>query len=130
MCRHFSRFIYLPLVILIFVALGAVGLAKDASDDTVTAQPHKPLSYWETTLPEGKGKEIIVRSCEFCHDLQRVVAFSRPKEQWDEVVHAMIGRGSTVQAEEVPVLIDYLTQNFGPTSEPRGLTAMQPCKES
>jgi hypothetical protein len=52
------------------------------------------------------------------------VVFARPKEQWQGVVEAMGRRGSPVTAEEIPVIVDYLTKYFGPDSAP--ITAYAP----
>jgi YVTN family beta-propeller protein len=82
--------------------------------------PHRrpPSRYWEGFLPDDKGRAVIEEKCTLCHDLQRVVAFVRPKRQWQGVVGAMRRRGSPVTQEDIPAIVDYLTKYFGPDSQP------------
>ena len=72
-----------------------------------------------TELPEGKGKPIIARSCTACHGLDYVVAARLPKEQWRELVAEMRARGADLTEEEVPVVLDYLAEHFGPKTDER-----------
>src|SRR4051812_47835224 len=110
------HFCILPIVLVIAAGAAAqtnlptaeeedAARAKDV--DTVTARPHLPAKYWESLMPEDKDKELVVKRCGFCHDSQRTVSFSRPKEQWQEVVGSMMGRGAPVTPEEFPVIVDY-----------------------
>lgn len=84
----------------------------------VVAHRRPPPQYWEGFLPDGNGRAVIEEKCTLCHDLQRVVAFVRPKEQWQGVLGAMRRRGSPVTAEDIPVIVNYLTEYFGPDSPP------------
>lgn len=86
----------------------------------VVPRPHPTRQHWADMLPAGEGRSIIVQKCQMCHDLQRTLAFVRPKEQWQNVVEAMMRRGSPVTPAEKPVVVNYLTKNFGPTSPPIG----------
>ncbi|MDE2449697.1 MAG: c-type cytochrome [Gammaproteobacteria bacterium] len=75
-------------------------------------------SYWAQFWPDGKGRSIVEEKCTLCHDPQRIVAFVRPKAEWRGVVAAMLRRGSPLTPEEIPVVVDYLAQHFGPQSPP------------
>ena len=103
-----------------------------ASPPLVEPRPHPTRQYWADQLPEGAAKSIITVKCQFCHDLQRAIAFARPKEQWEEVVGSMKRRGAPLTLEETPVIVDYLMKHFGPDSPdiagPRGVeVGMKPC---
>lgn len=95
---------------------------------------HPTRQYWADKLPEGEGRAVIVQKCQLCHDLQRTIAFARPKEQWQGVVASMHERGSPVTPEETPIIVNYLTKYFGPDSPPirsaDGVVevGMKPCK--
>lgn len=101
----------------------------------VVPRPKQPAKYWTQFLPDGNGRAIVEEKCTLCHDLQRVVAFARPKDQWHDLIEAMLRRGSPVTPEEVPVVTDYLAKNFGPHSPPNRRAqalgekhvAQQPC---
>jgi YVTN family beta-propeller protein len=86
--------------------------------DVVKVRPHPTRQYWADMMPEAEGRAVIVQKCQLCHDLQKVLSFARPKEQWQGVVDAMNGRGSPVTAEEKPIIVDYLTKYFGFDSAP------------
>ena len=127
----FRKLIKFSIFSAVLVLTTSAALAVDntlADMDTVVAQPHRPPSYWDEQLPAGNGKDLFAERCGLCHDLQRAIAFSRPKEQWQEVVGTMIRRGAPVQPDEVPIIVNYLTEHFGSTSKPMGLIGMQPCK--
>jgi YVTN family beta-propeller protein len=107
-----------------------------ASPQFITPRLHPTRQYWADQLPEGNAKSIITVKCQMCHDLQRAIAYARPKDQWQEVIEAMKRRGSPVTPEEIPVLVDYLTKYFGPDSPPivgpTGVVevGMKPCARS
>jgi cytochrome c5 len=65
-------------------------------------------------LPEGAGKQIIETACTGCHGVDYVTDARYSKDQWQEVIDRMKLSGAAVGDSEVPVLLDYLTRNFGP----------------
>jgi YVTN family beta-propeller protein len=89
-----------------------------ASPQFVEPRLHPTRQYWADQLPAGNAKNIMVVKCQMCHDLQRAMAFTRPKDQWQDVVEAMKRRGSPLTPEEVPIIVDYMTKYFGPDSRP------------
>jgi YVTN family beta-propeller protein len=84
----------------------------------VTPRMHPTRQYWIDKLPVGPGREVLVERCNACHDLQRTIAFVRPRAEWQNIVAAMSRRGSAITAQEEPVAVDYLTKYFGPDSPP------------
>jgi len=86
--------------------------------DYVVARPHPTRQYWADKMPDGEGRALVWQKCVFCHDLQRTIAFVRPREQWQNVVESMIRRGAPVLPGEIPAMVDYLTKYFGPDSPP------------
>ncbi len=66
-------------------------------------------------LPAGEGKQIVENSCTQCHGVDYVTDAHYSKDQWTEVVVRMKLSGAPVEDSQVPVLVDYLTRNFGPT---------------
>jgi mono/diheme cytochrome c family protein len=64
-------------------------------------------------LPEGEGKQIVAQVCGSCHSLEIVTSKKWSRQQWDDSVKAMIGRGAPVSKAEVSNVVNYLARNFG-----------------
>jgi len=71
-------------------------------------------SKWISRLPEDKAKNIIVTKCQECHTLERIVTSRRTRDGWSAIVNLMIELGASVSSDEVPIVTDYLSTNFGP----------------
>ena len=65
------------------------------------------------SLPDGKGKEVVQRMCTNCHGLDQVTSARYSKKYWGSVVDDMVSRGAEGSDEDVNVVIDYLSRNFG-----------------
>jgi mono/diheme cytochrome c family protein len=65
-------------------------------------------------LPDGEGKGLILGTCKQCHNLNPIVLQRKTAAGWEHTVHDMVARGAQVQVEEIPVIIDYLSNHFGP----------------
>jgi cytochrome c5 len=70
--------------------------------------PGKPVK-----LPDGHGKDLVETRCGLCHDLERVAAAKRNKQQWPVIVADMVWRGATATPDEAKAISDYLAANFG-----------------
>jgi len=68
-------------------------------------------------LPEGAGKQLVETRCTLCHDLGKVTAAARSKEEWDRIVKNMAARGLTARPEEINTITSYLTAQFGKKAE-------------
>ncbi len=71
----------------------------------------------DSDLPEGKGKDAVENTCTDCHSLKRIKAQRLNEEGWNSTVREMIENGASVNADDVKVIVDYLTKNFGPDSK-------------
>ena len=70
--------------------------------------PTKPVA-----LPDGPGKDLVATRCALCHDLERVVAVKRGKQDWPVIIADMLERGAPATAEDAKTISDYLAVNFG-----------------
>lgn len=70
--------------------------------------PPKPVA-----LPEGSGKQLVETRCALCHDLERVAAVKRNRQDWAPIVGNMVAWGAPATAEEEKTITDYLAANFG-----------------
>jgi len=63
-------------------------------------------------LPEGKGKELILRACVGCHKAGEIAVYRFTKDEYQTIVYRMGDRGAPATRAELDVIADYLFQNF------------------
>src|SRR5215472_9030374 len=86
---------------LLLVGIGAIGATLIAAD-----------------LPEGKGKELVVRSCIGCHKADSFSSYQHTKDEYSAIVVRMAGRGAQANAEEQEIIAGYLAKNFPKVEDP------------
>jgi hypothetical protein len=67
-------------------------------------------------LPEGPGKELILRSCTMCHSAAQIVYKPRAPDDWTDLIGKMVDRGAALTPEEQDAVYAYLVKNFGAKS--------------
>jgi competence ComEA-like helix-hairpin-helix protein len=68
----------------------------------------------DSELPDGKGKDAVENTCTECHSLERIQAQRLNEEGWTNIVREMVENGASINPDDVKVIVDYLTKNFGP----------------
>ena len=68
----------------------------------------------DSDLPEGKGKDVVENTCTDCHSLERVKAQRLDEEGWNGIIREMMETGASINPDDIQVIVDYLTKNFGP----------------
>jgi competence protein ComEA len=68
-------------------------------------------------LPDGPGKDVVVRACLECHDASSFRKQRLNRDDWGEKVGQMVDQGAQATSQEQTVIIDYLVHNFGPDSK-------------
>lgn len=63
-------------------------------------------------LPEGAGKQTLVRVCGKCHSPTNVIANGQSRQGWEDTITKMAGLGATGSDEEYTEILEYLTKNF------------------
>ena len=64
-------------------------------------------------LPDGEGKELVVKACTGCHGAENFTAKRNSNEDWKAVVDTMIGYGAEIKGDQSEIVITYLTKYFG-----------------
>ena len=62
----------------------------------------------------SKGEIVMNSACVSCHDTRPIEMQAMNNEGWAALVQSMIEKGAQVKKEDVPVLVEYLTQEHGP----------------
>jgi len=67
-----------------------------------------------------KGERLMNASCQGCHAVRLIQVQAKSAEEWAKTVDAEIARGAKVAKEDIPVLVEYLTDHHGPLPDGRG----------
>jgi cytochrome c5 len=108
-----ARQAFLMAVPLAAAALLAVGSARVLAA-TPAAEPAAAAAQ-----NDEKGERLLNASCGGCHDLRPVQASARDRDGWNEVVQNMLQKGADVADTDIPVLLDYLVEHYGPMPDGR-----------
>jgi competence protein ComEA len=80
-------------------------------------------------LPDGAGKDTMIRVCGTCHEPQRSAAVRLTREGWQDVIAKMVSLGAKASEAEQAQILEYLGTNFkGDAAKPLNLntaTAIQ-----
>jgi virginiamycin B lyase len=104
--------------------------------ETVLVQPYDAI------YPAGGGRALVERTCIVCHGVNFLPGKQFDRRAWESFVHYMtrepafrnggIVRGSSlmdpkrISDAEMPVLLDYLAANYGPTAKVRAVQQERP----
>ncbi len=69
-------------------------------------------------LPDGDGKDLFSVACSQCHSLQIPLRLRNGPQGWKTMVERMIVRGAQLSPEESETVVNYLSRNFGPGTNP------------
>src|SRR5262245_60620784 len=67
-----------------------------------------------------KGEKIVNTTCISCHDIRKIQTKALDADGWKKVVDPMIEKGAKIEKGDVPSLVSYLEDNFGPLPEGTG----------
>ena len=97
-------------------------------------------AWSQVVLPEGKGKELVLRACVGCHSLEKLAgpdgghwpAFGpgKSREEWQRVINFMMTYRTPLTRDEVPVVVDYLAKAFPGPARPAGVRITGPVDAS
>jgi competence protein ComEA len=63
-------------------------------------------------LPDGPGKEAVVKVCGVCHDPTQAAAVRLTREGWEGTINDMVSRGAKGTDEELTQVLDYVSAHF------------------
>jgi cytochrome c5 len=64
--------------------------------------------------PAGDGAALLEERCTVCHGLDRTTSAQKTREEWEQTVVRMVGKGAELNEEEQEILIAYLAETYGP----------------
>ena len=63
-------------------------------------------------LPDGQGKDIILRACVGCHKADELAAYRFTKDEYKTIVARMGDRGAPATKAELDIVADYMFEHF------------------
>jgi competence protein ComEA len=73
------------------------------------------LSAWRVQaaeLPDGQGKELILRACTGCHKPEEIAVYRFTKDEYHAILYRMGDRGAPATRAELDTIADYLFKHF------------------
>ena len=67
-------------------------------------------------LKDGPGRDVVAGNCVMCHSLDYIPMNSvfLDRKGWEATVNKMVNvMKAPIRAQDVPVIVDYLTKNYG-----------------
>jgi competence protein ComEA len=69
-------------------------------------------------LPDGRGKDLILRACVGCHKAEEIAVYRFSKDEYHAIVYRMGERGAQATRPELDIIADYLFENFPKIEDP------------
>jgi cytochrome c5 len=68
----------------------------------------------------SKAEKIVNTTCISCHDMRPIQTKALDADGWKNIVDSMIAKGAMVNTGDIPMVVSYLEDNFGPLPEGNG----------
>ena len=80
-------------------------------------------------LPEGKGKDVVMRLCSGCHAVTVFAKERHTPEKWASIVDSMVAKGMEASDDELETINAYLSTNLAaPKDAPSATSPESPSK--
>lgn len=76
-------------------------------------------------LPEGPGRDLLLRVCTGCHKPDSFAAYRFTKDEYHAIVARMAERGAQASGPELDRIAEYLAKNFLKVEDPAKLNINQ-----
>lgn len=91
------------------------------TSSAVYAAAGQPQAASSTTsqypqLPNGPGKDTLIRVCGKCHSPTNVIANGQSRDGWESEITKMAGFGAQASDEEFTEILEYVVKNFPPVT--------------
>lgn len=96
----------------------ATGTPSATAPPAPTAPPAATPTATLSDEEEAAGRAIVANDCLACHSAQMLEQQRLTLQQWEASVKKMQGWGSTVDAEDAPLLARWLAAHAGPAAGP------------
>jgi len=70
------------------------------------------LAAAEFQLPDGKGRDTVVRVCGNCHEAEQAAALRMNRDGWNDLINNMKSMGAEASEAEFAEILDYFSTHF------------------
>ena len=113
--RTLVPFMIVSLVVLSALLFAACGGAVPPQEEPIEAPTPTPQEEEPAEQPVStEGESLLQERCVSCHDLNRATRGPKTREEWEQTVTRMVGKGAQLNAGEQAALIEYLAETYGP----------------
>jgi len=102
---------------MILIAVWLVMMAVLVVFNSGSSQPTQALpsgTALAAEKPALDGATLLEKRCSVCHSADRPRQAKKTREQWEQTVTRMIGKGAQLTEAEKTVLVDYLAKTYRP----------------
>lgn len=93
-----------------FIVIAGVAALAGARSFATAEQAPPPVSA--AALPQGAGRETMVRVCSTCHAVEIVAQQRLTPEGWAELVETMANHGAVASDAELAEITAYLSKAY------------------
>jgi cytochrome c2 len=83
-----------------------------------TTRPVLAQAPADDPLPDGPGKDAVVRVCTACHDATQFAYARHTPEEWDNEITKMQSAGAEMTPEDQAAVSAYLSRTFPKAAPP------------
>jgi mono/diheme cytochrome c family protein len=110
--KRFARYLRAAMVFSSFVSIAATPAYSQQTPKPPAPSPAQ--SKPGADLPDGPGKDVVVRVCGKCHSPNLVLANGHTREGWEDQITKMVGFGAVGTDEDFTDILEYLVKNMPP----------------
>ena len=75
-------------------------------------------SAFAQSLPDGKGRDTVVRMCGNCHEAEQAAALRMNRDGWSDLISNMRGMGAEGSEADFAEVLEYLSTHFPAAEAP------------
>jgi competence protein ComEA len=91
---------------------GGLAQAPEAQNQQPESQREQAQQPAFPSLPDGPGRDTLIRICGSCHSPDNVTLHGQSREDWQATLAKMAGYGMSASDEDLNEILDYLAKNF------------------
>jgi competence protein ComEA len=92
-----------------FVLMSGLAVAQNGAGQSGDAKTND-----HPTLPDGAGRDLMIRACSKCHEPEKVVDQQFDLKGWKGIVEDMASKGMDATEQEIDQIAQYLAKAFPP----------------